>query len=306
MSRKKLIISVFVAGLVGLMVTYVGVNFQLLQDRLASRNYSPSTEISEIVNTLRLTNRGEAVFYATHPQLQSKAEFNETCGLDGSENNYTLGCYRNGDSERIYIYNPETKMVDENGVYYDFETDRDVTALHEMLHAVYGRLDSSEQASTCDDLRIIEKDVDGLSAELEIYDESQRCTEAFARVGSEYLAQLGGSNSADRLKKIYGNYFEVNEGLLNSYWNNIKQSRELGDAISDSNTALDLAKIQLHNEIDDYYRNSTDEKYSNVQSHILQYNDMVATHNSLVATARKIRDGLDSEQISTIENYLAN
>ena len=306
MSRKKLIISMFLVGLVGLMATYVGVNFRLLQDRLASRNYSPSTEISEIVNTLRLTNRGEAVFYATHPQLQSRAEFNETCGLDGFENNYTLGCYRTGDSEHIYVYNPEIKTVNENGIYYDFEADRDITALHEMLHAVYGRLNSSEQASACDDLRIIEKDVDGLSAELEIYDESQYCSEAFARVGSEYLAQLGDSNSAGRLKKIYGNYFEVNEGLLDSYWNNIKQSRELGDAISDSNTALDLAKIQLHKEIDDYYRYSTDEKYSNVQSHILQYNDMVATHNSLVATARKIRDGLDSERIGTIENYLAN
>ena len=306
MSRKKLIISVFVAGLVGLMATYVGVNFQLLQDRLAGSDYSPSAEISEIVNTLRLTNRGEAVFYATHPQLQSKNDFNETCGRDGSELNYTLGCYRTSDSEHIYVYDPEIKTVDENGVYYDFEADRNVTILHEMLHAVYERLNNSERTDVCDDLRMVEKGVDGLSAELEPYDESQYCSEAFARVGSEYLAQLGGSNSADRLKKIYGNYFEVNEGLLDSYWDNIKQSRELGDAISDSNTALDLAKIQLHNEIDDYYRNSTDEKYSNVQSHILQYNDMVATHNSLVATARKIRDGLDSEHISTIENYLAN
>jgi hypothetical protein len=288
------------------MATYVGVNFQLLQDRLASRDYSPSTEISEIVNTLRLTNRGEAGFYATPPQLQSKAEFNETCGLDGSENNYTLGCYRNGDSERIYIYNPETKMVDENGVYYDFETDRDVTALHEMLHAVYGRLDSSEQASACDDLRIIEKDVDGLSAELEIYDESQYCSEAFARVGSEYLVRLGDSDAANHLKTVYDDYFEVNEELLESYWHNIEQSQKLVETIASSNAALDLAKGRLRGEINDYYRNSTDEKYLNVQSQILQYNDMVATHNSLVATARKIRDGLDSEQTSAIENYLAN
>lgn len=303
MSKKKLIALIVATSSVILMALCVGLNLQLLKDRLAGRDYTPSVEIAEITETLRLTQRGEAIFYATHPQLQSKTAFNENCGRDGSAVNYTLGCYKNDDSERIYIYNPEIKEIDENGIHYNLKADRDVTVLHEILHAAYERLSKNEQADICEDLRDVEQSTAKLSSELELYDEAHYCTEAFARVGSEYL-NFAQSDAIDRLTPIYGRYFEVNEELMNSYWQNVVQADELMETISNSNNTLNTAQNNLHAEIDNYYRNSTSEKYSSVNSQIAQYNDMVATHNSLVATARKIRDGLDSERTDTIESYL--
>jgi hypothetical protein len=117
-----------------------------LFDSWRLRNYTPSSEIVRLADTTTMTPEARRLFYVYHPVLEDKAGFNTKCGNE--EQTIVLGCYilHRG----IYLYDvPDARL---NGV-------EEVTAAHEMLHAQYDRLSSSERkkvdAMTAEALKII-------------------------------------------------------------------------------------------------------------------------------------------------------
>lgn len=240
-TKKKVAVSLATTfGLtLAVLGTIVGVktDWQMLADEMKASDYVPSDQIIEITDTLRLTRKGKSIFYATHPQLQNKGSFNMRCGSDG-QGAYTLGCYykdgENDEKEHISIYNTEVDEIREKEVYYNFVADRNVTTLHEILHAAYDRLSKEEQVDMCGYARIIVSEIDGLSKSLEIYSDEHFCTEAFARIGSEYIVGLTGFDyeyaevnrdklsdkakfAADMMAAQYKKYFSYNEELYVTY-----------------------------------------------------------------------------------------
>jgi hypothetical protein len=112
-----------------------------LFDTWRLHNYTPSTDIVKLADATTMTPDARHLFYVYHPDLEDKTTFGSHCGNE--EQTIVLGCYilHRG----IYLYNVPDPRLD--GV-------QEVTAAHEMLHAQYDRLSSSER-----------KKVDAMTAE---------------------------------------------------------------------------------------------------------------------------------------------
>ena len=108
-------------------------NRQAIIDQIAVWQYQPSTEITAFTDRTAMNDRGEFLFYASHPSLEGTQVFNNKCARV-EQSSAILGCY---DGRSIYIYDVKNPKLD--GI-------REVTAAHEMLHAAYQRLGDSDRA----------------------------------------------------------------------------------------------------------------------------------------------------------------
>lgn len=265
-------------------------DWQYISDAQKASNFTPSDEIAAVANELQLTRRGRAAFYAAQPELQDDATFNANCGNDG-EATYMLGCYAGGGNERIHLYDLDADVLDENGIHYDFAAERSTTALHEFLHAVYVRLDSREQQNVCRAAKTFVAQKPELGEALGYYSDTQYCTEAFARIGSEYSDQVSGI-----LAKTYSKYFTPNEDLLTRHQQNESELAALNERTTKTHEKLSAAKSRLDTSIAAYRSSLTRGMYRLVNAQIANYNTMVSDYNALVKTYEKIARALDSEQ----------
>lgn len=107
-------------------------NRQYVVDQLSVWQYQPSSEVVKLAERSGMNDHGKFYFYASKPAIEPAQEFNQECDRK-EEGTAILGCY-NG--QNIYIYNVSNDKLD--GI-------KEVTAAHEMLHAVYVRLGNGEK-----------------------------------------------------------------------------------------------------------------------------------------------------------------
>lgn len=107
-------------------------NRQAVVDQLRVWQYQPNQEIAALTTRAGMNGNGTFLFYTGHPSIEDAASFNQKCSRKEASS-AVLGCY-NG--QNIFIYNVKDSRLD--GI-------REVTAAHEMLHAVYARLDDGER-----------------------------------------------------------------------------------------------------------------------------------------------------------------
>lgn len=122
----SIIALVISAMIIGVSV-WLFLNRQYAADALKVWTYQPSTEIMSIQQRAHFTEEGRFVFYATKPEILEAGKFNQECPRQ-EVGNPILGCYTGED--RIYIYDLTDAQLD--GM-------EEVTATHEMLHAVWRR-----------------------------------------------------------------------------------------------------------------------------------------------------------------------
>lgn len=100
-------------------------------DSIRLWNYTPPAAITQLADETSMLSTTKRVFYAYRPSLDDKSSFNTHCTFD--EQTIVLGCYnRRG----IYLY--QVTDVRLHGVV-------EVTAAHELLHAEYDRLSTSDK-----------------------------------------------------------------------------------------------------------------------------------------------------------------
>lgn len=104
---------------------------QAIYDWIRLRDYSPPSEVARLADNTTMTGEGRRLFYINRPVIATEIEFNEVCGR---ENSIVLGCYIS--NKGIYIFNVTDPRL--AGV-------KEVTAAHEMLHAAYERLSTSDK-----------------------------------------------------------------------------------------------------------------------------------------------------------------
>lgn len=92
----------------------------------------PPADVVALVDGI-LSPDGERIFYAAHPRILDKAEFDTACPND-SEFTVVLGCYHRGTISVLRVDRPDLAPV------------MTVTAVHEMLHAAYADLPKDERA----------------------------------------------------------------------------------------------------------------------------------------------------------------
>ena len=96
-------------------------------DWVKSSLFTPSAQLAAAEQRIDFAERGKQIFYATHPSIENKSQFNKSCA--STERTVAiLGCYA---GDNIYLYNIQNAELDGT---------LEVTAAHEMLHAAYQRL----------------------------------------------------------------------------------------------------------------------------------------------------------------------
>lgn len=108
---------------------------QEIADHFAAQSFSPSSEVSDLADRLELTDSGRRIFFASRPTLDASQNFNAQCAdVDHAEGSHVLGCFTDGTIHLFKVTDPRLDGIVE------------VTAAHELLHAVFWRLGADERA----------------------------------------------------------------------------------------------------------------------------------------------------------------
>ena len=129
--NKRAIGSLFgLLVLVGV-VALVWFNRYNITDYIILRGYNPPNDISVLANDDTFNDYSKRLFYVNKPQLLDRSTFGDKCKQ--TEQTIVLGCYNGVNIYLFKVDDPKLEGVEQ------------VTAAHEMLHAAYGRLSSSER-----------------------------------------------------------------------------------------------------------------------------------------------------------------
>jgi hypothetical protein len=269
----KIFALAFTGTLLGLAIFAV-LNKQLVQDTVNYWTFVPSQSVSEIEERIMLSERGSFLFYATRPLVASGMDFNKACTRK-EENVAVIGCYL---SNRIFIYDVTDERL--NGI-------REVTAAHELLHAVYQRLSESERAKidSLIDAEFSKLAADpALSERMAFYSRTEpgeRNNELHSIIGTEI------ANIDSRLEKHYSQYFSNRQEIVQYYVNYNSEFTELNNRANTLSSRIDL----LSKKID---------------SHMVQYNESINTLNRdiEVFNSKASNGGFASESVFVSERRI--
>lgn len=212
------------------------------------RSYAPSAEIVALANDTTMDDDARRVFYAYHPSIEPREDFNMHCG-DG-ELTIVLGCYSSVGG--IHIFEVDDERLD--GIMQ-------VTAAHEFLHAAYERLSSSERQR----IDQLTKEVHKNLTDERILETIQAYNDRDSSVVPNELHSILGTEVADlpdELEEYYGRYFDDRSRIVQfsqSYESAFTSRKEeakqhearlatLRQDIDDEKQALSAEYARLNNE----------------------------------------------------------
>lgn len=235
--RSTAILIIVVSILVGVCVWF---NRGYISDSIASLFSKLSPEVIAVEERIGLTNYGQLIFSAVNTNLENRDSFNEHCKSHNQDIS-VLGCYTGG---RIYLYNIDNE--DLNGII-------ESTAAHELLHAMWSRMENGEKNRISKLLLEVYNDDKYhslLAEDLENYGELERIDELHSRIGTE-IADL-----PEELEKHYAKYF-ANQDLVVDFYNSyIEPFRELAKEIEDLSVKLEKLDSEIEEKSKAYYENA--------------------------------------------------
>lgn len=168
---------------------------QDIQDTIEGASFQPTPAVASIEQRVGLTPAGTRIFHATTPSVVGADSFNASCPRQESASPI-MGCYTPQDA--IFIYDVENQKLD--GI-------KEVTAVHELLHAVWARLSAAERESLGAELQqVYEKNADTKLRQRMAYyqrtESGQEKNELHSILATE-MPQL-----SDRLERHYAKYFD--------------------------------------------------------------------------------------------------
>jgi hypothetical protein len=307
----KIVIS-FVVLFGGLAIVYF--NRYSIYDWERLHDYRAPQSIASLADQTSMTSRARNIFYTTYPQINDKTTFNTNCKV--TEQTIVLGCYTAGS---IFIF--DVKNVELHGV-------QQVTAAHEMLHAVYVRLSPSEKKHVDAMLEDAYKNINdpALIQTIASYrknEPGQQDNELHSILATEY------ANIGTNLETYYKQYFN-NRAVVVSYSNQYKQvfqdiknqvaqddaqlaEQKIRITALEASLSVDFSDLQaqknklqglmktlpaaLYNAEVENYNNQVDQYNAQVavlQAYIATYNALVVQRNALAVQQQGLANSLNS------------
>lgn len=170
-----------------------------IHDWMVLRSYEPAPDVALLAEKSLMSNDGRDIFYVHDPQVLDAEQFNEVC-LE-REASIVLGCF-NG--VQIYIYDVDNEKL--AGV-------KEITAVHEMLHAVYMRLGDKERQTINEWLSVAEESITNQRIKNVISNykdlpEEDMFNELHSIIGTEVR------DIPDYLENHYAKYIQDRQGLV--------------------------------------------------------------------------------------------
>jgi len=320
-SKRRLTSLIFFVGL--LAALGLGWAFrQNISDWYRLRQYQPAADVVTLADQTTMNDKARRVFYTTHPAVTSKDEFNSHCRQgEASEYSIVLGCYisTGGLYGNMYLYDIDDQRL--NGV-------EQVTAAHEMLHAAYDRLSSSEKQRVNHLLRatyeqLPEGRIKDTVAQYEANNPQSVPNELHSILGTE-LRQL-----PKELEDYYRRYFTNRLAIVGFSEQYEAEFTRRDDQVAayDARLAQMKASIEAHEReidsrsdrlqaqreqlnryeaqgnagaynslVDDYNQGVSNYNalVQQTRAEIDEYNNLVATRNNLALEVRQLTEAIDS------------
>lgn len=271
----------FMLGIIILLIIACVIALSLRQniyDWFALRNYTPSTTVAQLATQDTMTAYARKVFYVNHPDIDDKTAFAPVCP-NGTEQTVVLGCYHPNQAG-IYLLQVSNPQL--NGV-------EQVTAAHETLHAIYGRLSNAKRKQV--DNWLLDYYHHGLTnqtveAQIASYRKTEP-TQVVNEMHSLFGTEIG--NLPPQLEQYYSQYF-TDRSTVVQYFNDYEgafSSRQ--QVINQDDQQLDSLKGQINSDESDLTSrqtiiNAEQTTLTNERNsgNILAYNTGVPAYNSLV------------------------
>jgi len=129
--RKFVSVSILIIVLA--VVGFAVLNRQWLRDVYIVQTTDVQPVADSLKQQLFLTDHADFLYQASLPEVLKAGEFNQSCADVRREQSIVLGCYTR---QRFFVFDVDDERL--SGV-------KEVTAAHELLHAVYGRLSPQEK-----------------------------------------------------------------------------------------------------------------------------------------------------------------
>jgi hypothetical protein len=310
--RGKIIVAIVALAVSLLLVagaTWLFFNRQFVADHITVWSFKPSTAVETIERRIKLTDDGKFYFYATQPIVADADAFNVDCPRQ-EKDAPILGCYTQG---KMFIYDIKNSALD--GV-------KEVTAAHEMLHAVWERLPSEEQ-TRLGTLLLTDYNKYGteeLTSRMAYYERTQPgevINELHSILPTEYRTL------SPELETYYSRFFEDRQliVLLNEQYSAVfndlvdqidtlyEEITQLGAQIETDRTSYTASVTALDRDITSFNQRADSGGFSN----ITQFNNerflLVGRSNSLEALGAELSADIDRynamlEQYETIASQL--
>ena len=291
-SRVGSFIAFTVSGLFIILAGWIFLNRQYALDRIAVWSYEPTAAVQAINEKVEFTDKGEFVFYATKPAVAAQDTFNKVCPRQEA-GSPILGCYTNDD--RIYIYDLTNEQL--QGM-------EEVTAAHEMLHAVWYRTSEQDRQKLEDQLREAYGKLDNaeLKQRMEYYERTEPgefVNELHSILGTE-VDSLG-----EPLESYYSQFFNRKPVLalhaqysgvytsLNARADELYQSMEsLAASIQSRSAAYQKALTQYIADVNSFNARANGGSFSSASQFNAERSGLVARSNSLDAQRQSINDDI--------------
>jgi hypothetical protein len=292
-SRKSF--SVGTAFQLGFLVLLIllAFNYQVLLDDYTIYSYKPTSQVLGFEGRVSVSRSAVAILDRTQPQFDDKSAFNIDC--DTQPHELELGCYYRG---RIFVLNIDNPNL---------APEMDVVAAHELLHAVWSNLSSSDRDALTTELekvysRITDPDLHQRMAGYAKSEPGEEANELHSILGTEYtqLSPLLEAHYAkyftNRAQVVtehsrYQAVFDTRRGELENELSNIRNEK---GQLAIINRQLELYKSE--NEVSSY--NGLVPKQNNLVDEI---NAQILTYKAGVDEYNSLSKSLDSQQISDTE-----
>jgi uncharacterized coiled-coil DUF342 family protein len=276
---------------------YAFINHQAIIDEWRLRGYDPPKEIVRLADRTTMNDDTRRLFYVNRPAIEDKERFRQSC--ENIESDMLLGCY--APNKGIFLLRVDDKRLD--GVH-------EVTAAHEVLHAIYDRLSADERRSVDKMTQAALKEVTNERI-LETVEEYRK--DDSHSVPNELHSILGTSvrHLSEDLEAHYSRYFKNRQKIvdyLDSYQNEFisreKRAKNLRGQLHNLNSQISNASQQLESmraDLDSQHqsleakRDDTDQEVFNSEvreynSNVKEFTSLVDYHNELVRQYNSLRD----------------
>lgn len=278
----------------------IWINRQNFVDDLKALAYNPSAQMQSIEDKLELTSYGKQVLAATGAKLEDATAFNQSCDQAKETNNPVLGCYSGGS---IFVYSVNSQKL--NGI-------EETTSAHELLHAVYARMSSSERAMINKELeaayqRVKTTELEQRMAYYQKAEPGQADNELYSILGTEF------HTVGPELEKHYALVFKNRQALVNFHdqyssvfaslsqqANSLRsQINSLADSINQRTTSYNVAIKQLNTDISEFNQKSSNGGYISQIQFTTDRNNLIARSDELDKQRQSIQADVDHYNVLT-------
>ncbi|HEY8886336.1 MAG TPA: hypothetical protein VIM31_02425 [Candidatus Microsaccharimonas sp.] len=292
--RRTLVGGLFSIAILGI-AAFISLNQQYVKDQITVWSYKVPANVQSIESRIDFSSKGKFFFYATQPEVDGSDKFNADCPRQ-EVGNPILGCYSSG---RIYVYDVTNTQLD--GI-------EEVTAAHEMLHAVWERMSDADHTRIG---ALLDAEYKTLGANTDLTERMSyyQRTEP-GQFENELHSILGteiGSLSPE-LETYYKQYFNDRQKVVdlhskyNTLFMNLKQQSDslyselttLGASIEARSAKYDTDVKQLSADITSFNTRAKNSDFSSINQFNSQRTALLARSNQLDTDRASISADIDT------------